>query len=102
MNELGRVTKQLDLNTVFNIDSFLTSQANRFTILTKLRKKSKLRAKRRYYNSVWLRVEPYPLDSSITLILDKSEDVALLYLSFQPAYLVIQLLPSPERANSLL
>jgi hypothetical protein len=96
------VTKQLDLNTVLKVDSVLTSQTKRFTILTKLRKKSKLRAKRTYYSSVRHRVEPYPLDSSITLILDKSEYVALLYLSLQPACLVIQLLPSPERANSLL
>jgi len=90
MSQLRSVTEQLDLNTVLILISFLASQTSRFIILTKplIRSNRQHYPKKSQYIPDLLRVEPYPPDSSITLILDKSEYVALLYLSFKTACLV--------------
>ena len=108
MSKQGSVTDQLDINTLLRVNSSVDCQRSRPVILTKPQKRAKPRANRQHYPNKTqyipnrVRIRPLSLDSAIKLTLDESNYVALLYLSSQSNCLAIPLLPSPERANSVL
>ncbi len=98
------ITERLDFNKALRVDNWQACKTSRPVILTKPQTRTARQdyPKKSQYMPERGKAEPSPLDSASKLTLDKSKYVALIYLSSQSAFPAIPLLPSPERANSVL